>query len=303
MQTVQVYLDLPLLGGLLGWAQDATLLWMVAQISSAPVNVKRLITGGIVGGVFQFLLLVNQASAGVLYGWILSPLVCMLIVPLLMVSLAFFTLDFRKIFRILAYFYLISFLLSGIHWGLDSLNMRFFHWEIKLVWRFWLHLALIFILGELGWGVVHRKVWEKICLYSIQILWDGNQLQLNALLDTGNRLCDPLTKVPVVIVELQQIKKLLPDEVLSWIENVQGGNFSINWKLPVFWEERMRVLPFNSLGKEHGLLIGFRPDLVKVRQKDREIVSRNVVVGLLNQSLSREGAFQALIPPAVLNSQ
>jgi stage II sporulation protein GA (sporulation sigma-E factor processing peptidase) len=192
--------------------------------------------------------------------------------------------------------------LSGIHWGIDSLNQRYFHLTISLWWRFCLHLSLIFLLGEIGWGVVHRKVWDQICLFPIVICWEGQQLKLNALLDTGNRLHDPLTKVPVVIVEFNRVKSLLPPEVLKMIESMQRGELGGDLAIPEYWEERMRILPFNSIGKEHGMLVGFRPDLLKVWQKQQEIENKNVVVALYNRPLSPEGSFQALIPPTVLET-
>jgi len=200
----------------------------------------------------------------------------------------------------LGYFYLLSFLLSGIHWGLDTLNRRYFQLEINFWWRFWGHLTLILILGELGWGVVHRRLWDRICLYPIEISWDGKAINLNALLDTGNRLHDPLTKVPVVIIEFNQIKQLLPAEVVQLIEKMSSGELDGDWILPNAWKERVRILPFKSIGRENGILIGFRPDSLKIWQKQRAITNNHVVVGIYNRQLSPEGAFQALIPPAVL---
>ncbi len=301
MELVKVYLDLPIIGGILGWIQDSTLLWMVAQISSTRVRWHRLVIGGAIGGFFQFMLLVNQASDGLLNAWILSPLIFMLLIPAAMIILAFYPLTARRLLTIVSYFYLVSFLLSGIHWGIDSLNQRFLHWTISLWWRFCLHLMFIFLVGEIGWGVVHRKVWDQVCLFPIQIQWQGHFLKLNALLDTGNRLHDPLTKVPVVVVEFNRIKDLLPAEVLTMVENMQRGEMSADFDVPHYWEERMRVLPFNSLGKEHGMLIGFRPDRFIVCQKNREIENSNVVIAFYHRQLSPEGSFQALIPPAVLS--
>lgn len=297
---LKVYLDLPLLSGLLGWVEDTVLLWMVGQIGGTKTKWPRLILGGAVGGLFQFLFMVNQVSGGIVHPWIVSPVIFTLIVPLSMVSLAFLSFKVKKILKLFGYFYLLSFLLSGIHWGLDSINRRYFQLKINFWWRFWGHLTLIFILGELGWGVVHRKLWDRICLFPIQISWDGNELNLNALLDTGNRLHDPLTKVPVVIIELDQVKKFLPVEIIELIEKIQSGELDSDWKLPNVWGERVRVLPFKSIGKEHGILIGFRPDSLKVWQKQQAIIHDQVVVGICNRSLSPEGAFQALIPPAVL---
>lgn len=297
---LKVYLDLPILGGMLGWIEDAVLLWIVGQICGVKAKWTRLALGGAVGGLFQFFVLINQASEGIINAWIGSPLIFTLLVPAFMIGLTFLPIKAKRIFKLGAYFYLISFLLSGIHWGIDSINQRYFQLQINFWWRFLIHLSLIMILGELGWGVVHRKIWDRICLYPIQINWDGNELNLNALLDTGNRLHDPLTKVPVVIIEFNRIKPLLPLEVVNLVERLQSGELGKDWKLPGVWEGRVRVLPFHSIGKEHGLLIGFRPDSLKVWQKQQIIVNQQVVVGIYNRPLSSEGAFQALIPPAVL---
>ncbi len=297
---LKVYLDLPLLGGLLGWIEDTVLLWMVGQIGVVKTQWHRFIIGGAVGGLFQLLIMVNQASGGLVNSWITSPIVFTLLVPVIMVGFTFFPIKIKRILKLFGYFYLLSFLLSGIHWGLDSINRRYFQLEINFWWRFWCHLTLIFILGELGWGVVHRKLWEQICLYPIQISWDGNELNLNALLDTGNRLHDPLTKVPVVIVEFNQVKQLLPVEIIDLIEKMQSGELDNNWEIPNIWEERVRILPFKSIGKEHGILIGFRPDSLKIWQKQQTVSHNQVVIGICNRSLSPEGVFQALIPPAVL---
>lgn len=298
---IKVYLDQPLLGGFISGFQDATLLWIVGQINAIKVKPYRLILGGAIGGFFQFLICLNIASKGLINNWVWSPVIFTIIIPLLMVGLSFVPLGIRKYFRTLGYMYLLSFLLAGFHWGFDIINRQFFQWELTIWWRFILHLSLIFIMGELGWGVVHRKFWEQICLYPIQITWGTSILNLNALLDTGNRLHDPLTRLPVIIVELKKVKAQLPVEFIDWIEKVQLGELVENIKLPNYWEERVRVLPFHSIGKEHGILVGFRSDEVKVWEKKQTVINENVIIGLYHKSLSKEGAFHALIPPTVLS--
>lgn len=69
MQAIQVYLDVPFIGGLLSWLQDATLLWMVAQISGVKATLSRLIFGGAVGGVFS-IYATNEPS----FRWLIKPL-------------------------------------------------------------------------------------------------------------------------------------------------------------------------------------------------------------------------------------
>lgn len=296
---VEVYLDIPLAGAVFSLIQDATLLWMVAQINALKPRTRRLLTGGLTGGLFHFLLLINQASGGLVHNWTLSPIV-FISLPVLMVGCTFYPVKFRKFLTILGNFYLLAFLLAGINWGIDTLNQRFFGWELSLWWRFLIHLTLIFILGELGWGVVHRKIWEQLCLYPVRICWDGNTLETVALLDTGNRLRDPLTRVAAMVVETAVIKHLLPVGILEIINQMQQGQADLQFELSPYWQERFRLLPFSSIGTEHGLLVGFRPDQVVVWQKELEIKSSNVVVALYNRELSPEGAFHALIPPDLI---
>ncbi|MCL6588510.1 MAG: sigma-E processing peptidase SpoIIGA [Firmicutes bacterium] len=309
MQVIQVYLDQPLMGGLLSWIQDAILLWVVAQIVPLEVKGFRYIIGGAIGGIFQFFLLTNFYSQGVINSWVTAPVIFLIIVPLLMVGLAFFPLNLRKILRTLGYVYLISFFLAGIHWGFDNLNYRFFHWEINLWRRFLIHIALVLCLGEIGWGVIHRKAWEHTCLYSLRIRWGESVVKLTALLDTGNRLECPFTKEPVIIVESKEMADYLPGEVLKICRLIESGaGIEPGFNLSDFWQKRIRILPFKGIGWEQGVLVGFRPDEVQVWQKKaaaspQKVGSqRNVVVGLYNRPLSAEGAFQALISPGIINN-
>ena len=297
---VTVYLDQPILAGILGFIQDATLLWVVSRIQSLKTSWRSLWLGGAAGGLFQFFFVANQLSGGIVYSWILGPFIAMLLVPVTMIWLAFHRVRPIQFCRLFGYFYGISLLLACVHWGIDHLNRLFFHQEITLWWHFWIHMILILSLGELGWGIVHRQVWEKLCFYPLKITWDHHQIELNALLDTGNHLYDPLTRLPVVIIEQNSIKHLLPAKVIQLIEQLQEDDLKeIN--LPESWEGRVRLLPFSSIGKEHGLLVGFRPDEITVWEKNQGVVCKNVVVALHNRPLSPEGTFQALIPPAVLH--
>lgn len=301
MEMVTIYLDTPLMGGLFGWIQDTALLWMVGQIAAYHPGLRRCMAGGFIGGLFQFVVLIHQASSGLLYPWVLSPLLYLVLLPGMMIGIVFFPVTLRKMARLAGYFYLLSFLLAGIHWGIDSLNQRFFQVEIGFGWRFWLHLLLIFSLGELGWGVVHQKVWEQVCLYPVTVRWDEHEVKLTALLDTGNTLVDPLTRHPVVVVELDTLKPYLPPEMIGFTQRLRQGEIEGYQDVPEGWEERFRLLPFHSVGQSGGMMVGFRPDALEVCQNNQRATHRNVVVALHQSRLSPDGVYQGLIPPVVLN--
>ena len=121
-----------------------------------------------------------------------------------------------------------------------------------------------------------------------------------ALLDTGNQLTDPLTKKPVIVVESEALEKVLPKDILQKISEENSEISELLASLEENWAARLRVIPFNSVGKRHGLMIGFRPDLIVIKNRRKEIITSDVVLGLVNKSLSREGQYRALLHPQIL---
>lgn len=63
------------------------------------------------------------------------------------------------------------------------------------------------------------------------------------------------------------------------------------------WFSRFRIIPFSSLGKENGILIGFRPDYVEVWNKQNKREYREVIVGICNKKLSPNNRYKALLNP------
>ena len=65
----------------------------------------------------------------------------------------------------------------------------------------------------------------------------------------------------MIIVEAEALSPLLPEDFLS-VVSAKEFDFS-DLTLAVAntpWANRFRLLPYTSIGMEHGMLIGFRPD-------------------------------------------
>ena len=57
---------------------------------------------------------------------------------------------------------------------------------------------------------------------------------------------------------------------------------------------RLRIIPFSSLGKQNGMLIGIKPDKFEVINEQIE-EKNNVIIGIYNKSLTKRGEYNALI--------
>ena len=115
-------------------------------------------------------------------------------------------------------------------------------------------------------------------------------ITLRGLLDTGNRLRDPVTGSPVVIVDRGTLLRLLPEEgreaflqVLSAPDAIgaarTGGAALPGIDAPVMWTSRIHVVPYETIGRG-GLLTAVRPDRVWELADGRERMLGLCLLGL-----------------------
>ena len=134
----------------------------------------------------------------------------------LLLVLAFLPLSPKKLAKTAGIFFLLAFLTAGLTSAVYYLS--WYSWGlypgaggILLI-----NLFALFFLGELGWGLLHRLVWERSCLIPIRLSFAGKTKEMVALLDTGNLLVDPLTKTPVVLVEAAALQDIIPERIASY---------------------------------------------------------------------------------------
>ena len=126
----------------------------------------------------------------------------------------------------------------------------------------------------------------------IKIKLNGKEIETKAMIDTGNLAKEPITNTPVVIVESSLLEKVLPKEILNSIDNILAG------KLDGVKEEyisRLRCIPFSSLGKQNGMLLGIKADEIVVEKEEENKISKNVIIGVYERSLTKRGEYRALI--------
>ena len=117
------------------------------------------------------------------------------------------------------------------------------------------------------------------------------------MLDTGNMLKDPITGMPVIIVQKEILKEILPNIILDNLSTIVGGDVPQE----VYNDENLqyitkfRLIPFSSIGKENGMLLGFKAKKIEIEQEDIKKVIDNVIVGIYEKNLSKKNEYNALI--------
>jgi len=104
----------------------------------------------------------------------------------------------------------------------------------------------------------------------------------------------------VIIAEFEHIKEFLPDGLrILFYEKQENDLQGLLANQDSAFYNRIRMIPFSSLGRANGMLIGFRPDRVCVEgKKDTPI---DVIVGIYNAKLCRDGRYQGLVSPELVS--
>ncbi len=132
-------------------------------------------------------------------------------------------------------------------------------------------------LLNLTFKLIKSKLSKKDMYCEIQIKYETKSTILRLMIDTGNLLKDPITGTPVIVVEKQSLKEIIEEEILNQIEGILEGKY-IDTKYTENYISKFRLIPFSSLGKQNGMLIGFKPDEVKIKFDDTEIKKTNVLI-------------------------
>ena len=132
---------------------------------------------------------------------------------------------------------------------------------------------------------------DKIC--EVKIKYQDKEVMVKALIDSGNLLKDPISGLPVIIVEKEKLIGLVDNLVLENITNILKGkwiekNCSDN-------KSNFILIPFRTLGNDHGMLIGFRPDNIQLHIND-DYLQKDAVVGIYLGNLSgKSNEYHAII--------
>jgi stage II sporulation protein GA (sporulation sigma-E factor processing peptidase) len=162
-------------------------------------------------------------------------------------------------------------------------------------------------LASLGVHTVVSRARRRSLLpgtYTTEVRVGEKTARFESYLDTGNHLRDPISGWPVLVAEQEAVKVVMPTDVQAAFEGIAAGDDeSIGRLAGNAWSSRIRVIPFDSLGKRNGMLLGFKPDSLVLSSRGKRYVTSRVVIGIYGRRLSTDGAYSALVGPEVIGSR
>lgn len=309
-----------------------------ATILLLKLNKKpaRIFLGSLIGAIYA---VINVMKIFEAYNSIFLKILVSIIIMYVAVDVK----NFKGLLKAVLMFYFVSFTFGGIALALlyfikpENILMKngvyIGTYPIKVVL---LGGILGYILVSIIYSIIKGKYSKKKKMCDVEISLCGKAKYLQALIDTGNFLKEPITGAPVIVIETLSLYGLVPTKILENVDNIISGNMGVlnedlsnnsnninesnncnndtdinenindkvnnNENVDMNSKEddvskflsKFRIIPFNSLGKENGMLLGIKADYLKVvENKEFEHPKiENVIIALYNKRLSKERCIQ-----------
>lgn len=280
---------------------DTLLLYLTAIILKRKIQYFRLFAGGFVGSIIILL------SITPLHSYSGHPFT-KLFFSFLMILVVFGYKRLSFFISGIMTLYLVTFLtggaLIGIHYFIQfDLNLAS-NVALKSIQGFgdpisWLFVLLGFPLvwhfSKTSIGNIEITKIQYDQIVDVSIKMEGYQMRFKGLIDSGNQLYDPISKMPVMFVSIKQMTEV-PESIVqltSNSENILSGNEM----LEPAWEHKMRIIPYKVVGQEHQLVIAVKPDEIMIENKEDKLYVDKGLVSFTNQQLSSDDAFQCIVHP------
>ena len=288
-----IYIDVVLIENLI---MNYIIIYATSIVLKKKKKHLRFFLASLLGAIYTIL---SYTSALEIY----TSIILKILLSIIIVYISYNPQTMKKMWKDTVIFYLVSFVFGGVAFSLIYIikpqevlmkNGLFLGtYPLKTTA---LGTIVAFILIILTVKIIKTKISKKDMFCDIKIKINEQIIKTKAMVDTGNLLKEPITNTPVIVVEHTLLYNCIPKEILNNIENILGGDVE---KIPKEIREKyiskLKIIPFSSLGKQNGMLIGIKAEYVEIENEENSIKRENVIIGIYNKSLTNRGEYRALI--------
>ena len=294
-----IYLDVVIVENLI---MDAIIIYATAIVLKVKIRHLRIIISSLIGAIYSVLSYISDLE-------IYNNLFLKIFLSIVMVYIAFSPQNIKTLMKQILIFYLTSFLFGGVAFALIYVikpqeilmkNGLFLGmYPLKTVFLGAIVATAILITA---FKVVKSNITKKDMMCNISIELNNKTVNIKTMIDTGNMLKEPISGLPVIVVENTALYELIPKEILDNLDDILGGDFQkIPDNIKSTYIAKLKWIPYSSLGKQNGMLVGIKADKAIVEKDDQVIEHDNVIVGIYNKSLTKRGEYRGLIGVELLN--
>lgn len=199
-------------------------------------------------------------------------------VSMLVTAMVFKLRQLSEIIKATGYLYIYAFLFGGM--------MKFLLLYLPLPQKMPGNIWHILGAGMLGyqaarWWLEQLKAKKKTRICKVQVRGYGDGMWLEALVDTGNGLREPISGKPVSVID---------EEAMDRLNGI---------RLP----EKLKAIPYRSIGRENGMMEGYEVPEIIIDNGGEELHWQKAIVGISKTKVSADGRYQMILHPDLCNEE
>ena len=290
---------------LVNFVMNGFVLWVVAKLTRSKRKNRWIVLAAAVMAFLYTLLIIIESLR------FINVALASIIILSIGLVIGLYPKGIKGFAKVMVVAYCISFTVGGLGMALIFLTdlpyvvyhiasdwsefTRAVSWQIAFI-----SMIFCYVLLKLAIRLNNHYTLKRQMLCTIQIFLGEQDCSFDALVDTGHSLKEPLSQSPVIIAEFEQVKTVLPDGLKVLFYEKQEDDFAdlLTEQEGTFYN-RIRMIPFTSVGRSNGMLIGFRPDSVRVEGVTD--TPHNIIIGIYNDKLCRDGRYQGLVSPELVS--
>ncbi len=262
---------------------DFILLFVTGRLLKRVIVYKRLLASSAIGALYVVL------TAYICRDF-MTYFIVKVSVSVLMIMVAFDSRGMLTNIRVIICFYMTSLIMAGIITAMYYMNYDRLTVNAIIVALFAGYMGLHFFFEE-----VRNRNEKNNYMRSVTVSFAGRTKILNAFIDTGNELADPMTGKPVIVVNIECLRSILGEELCGRILNMYAGNEGLEGLLSEFSRYNLRVIRYNTISSKGERMVTITPDKVEVKKDSNHIFNADAVIGIYPGKISRKEDYDALL--------
>ncbi len=294
-----VYLDVVFLENII---INYIIIYATGIISKAKIKQVKIVLGSAIGAIYALIYYIFKLK-------MYSSVILKIILSIVIIYVSFNSKNLKDFLKQILLFYLVSFVFGGA--AISIIYMVNSH-DITiqngvLVGSYTLKTILIGVVVAyftviIAFNMLKTRISRKDLICEISVEINNKEVTTKAMIDTGNMLKEPITNTPFIVMEHTLYYDIIPKEILNNIENILGGDFSgVPSDLQDEYISKFKVIPFSSLGKQNGMLLGIKGKNLIIGLKEEKRTIDKVIIGIYNKSLTKRGEYRSLVGVEIIN--
>lgn len=176
-----------------------------------------------------------------------------------------------------------AWMLAAVSGGVFTIIRQHFMapWLIGVVFTFMVLRSVYYIVGK-------DFLEKQGSFYEVEFVWNDTEVSVCGFVDTGNFLYDPISHLPVCILEEDAFKRYFHHSLEEFIKKYEI--------------DKIRLIPYQSIGKEQGVMPAIYASNLKIIEEKQRIEVQHAVIAVSRVSLSKWGQYEMLLHPDLIKN-